>query len=223
MAINYSKNFTFSGREASYRARNTETNRTVGIEIMRGREQPRFDIAAGHPLLDNYYEPSVFGDGPQGEMFHSIKPKFYSMFADRSMRVPAMKLAMRAVMDHPGIVPSNDLSKHSAPLVRRAVEMGVVPLPPGYTDASQITRVNTAGFMEESSDYDFAHMLSDTEMGEANAAMRAALKRGKGQPLPHPKPLGMQFQPQLPIFEQPPDPTNEFSRRDARRDARGGW
>lgn len=214
MTITYSKKFekysNYKPQEVHYRARDEKTNRGVHISVKQGWEQPNFRLENGEDGWDSFDEGTVFKNGPQGEMFNYEAPSFYSMFADESMRIPAMKLAMRAVMDHPGIVPSSDLSRHSAPLVRRAVEMGVVPLPRGLHSVEEIGVTNNHRLSDEHAFEDYKYPISDMEMGKATTEIRKALQRDK----PRPKPLSTsQFQPQLPIFEQPDPP---FIHRPAR-------
>lgn len=217
MGINYSKVDYPMYRERAYQARNTENDRAVNIAIRRGVERPHFgwDRETEDDFIRNAYGGiGSPGEMKQGEMFDYEPPEFYSMFSDPSMRIPAMKLAMRAVMDHPGIVPATDLSAHSAPLVRRAIRMGVVSLPQGYSNVDQIRQTNGMHFNDVIEQDDHRDAIPDIDMKAANHLMREKLRESK----PRTKPLSTsQFQPQLPIFEQPPDPTvSEFSRRAAR-------
>lgn len=200
MGIKYSKarRSLFTGQE--YRAFDEDTGAAVTLYVDPAEEIPHTDD-----------DESVFRDGPQGQLFQHIPPKLETLIAHRDMQVPAMNLAMRAVMDHPGIRPSDNLSRHSAPLVRRAVQMGVMQPPKGIDNVDDIEATNNLTFdgWQPPQYKGLAMPFTDEEMGEANRTLREYLKKSRNRGKPRRRPmehLGVQFQQQLPIFEQPTHP-----------------
>lgn len=161
-------------RVSSYRARDPRTQAVADIEIEHGWE---FPLA----------EPK-FNEDQQGYFFGNIPPHFSYLQSDPRVTGPAMRLAMRALMDHPGATPSNSLSVHSAPLVRKAVGLGLVK-PPSHNES--IEPNNSIGKEIRLLGYDLDEEIPRHRMEEARLATKNAF-RGK-------KPLNeVQFGGQIP-------------------------
>lgn len=213
MAIRYSKQVLLpdssrspmagraGGGDAHYLARNTKTDQSAALSITLAKNHPTYN-AIEDDDLEEYYDPRiVFDEGEdtgtnQGSLFLRTVPTFDTFFSDPSMRGPAMKLAARALLDNPGVVPSNSLSKHSAPLVRRAAEMGVVSLPSDYDDPSEIEVTNNYTLTPRHTREDYKREIPDIDMHEAKMFLRDTL-RGHREPS---KPLNTQQFQQLSLF-----------------------
>lgn len=172
------------------------------IIVIPSRESPKFNSNGDN--VNPYESDQVLGEGEslQGELFDHQPARISFLRADPSMKVPAMNLLAKAMLDHPSAVADYDLSEHSSKLVKRGMEMGAVNPHPRNINATITNNMDIEPYDVFIPGRLGGREIPDIEMKQAKAHLRSILR-----PSGRPSPLStMQFQPQLPIFEQPPKP-----------------
>lgn len=174
-----------------YRVRDNDTKAAVDISVHGAQEVPTIqygspDEYAYNELKRHYqynedgkplgYAVTTLEPLEQGRMFRHVPAKFDHFNADPSMKIPAMTLAMRAVMDHPGIEPSGNLSSHSAKLVRKAVDLGVVNAPPSNR---RIMAYNGIEFGPNKNNFDLNIEIPDQDVQRARHQVRSLIRPPK--------------------------------------------
>lgn len=124
------------------------------------------------------------GKHTQLSMLHHRPAEFSSFFADPSMRIPAMTLAARALIDHPGIVAAESLSPYSSRLVHKGMELGVVE---GHPDNPAAEVTNSIGMIDREivrppGGWSHANIIPDTDIREAKNFLRSRLRSQKEKP-----------------------------------------
>lgn len=166
------------------------------VTVNAPREYPKWDFSED-PNGKQFHisdTPQVLSEGQsiQGELFHNKPAKIRYLEADPSMRITAMNLVAKAMLDHPDAVADSDLSKHSSRLVKKGMKLGAItPNPENAT--AQVTNDMQ---LDHYYNYKFPGMsdIPDIEMKQAKAHLRSIIRP------PRPKPLNStQFQ-QLTLF-----------------------
>lgn len=163
------------------------------VEVTRGGEQPYFNFKE-HPSTGG-----VYSDSAPSELFHNTPHHISNIEADASMRMPAMTLVSRAILDYPGLAHGFSMTRQAAPLAKKAIDKGLLSSNPS-NPTLRINTVRSTRKFSNRSDPEYRDKLPASDLQQARNYMRASLGRKSN------KLSTAQFQPQLPIFQQPPVP-----------------
>lgn len=122
------------------------------------------------------------GHHTQLSMLHGKPAEFYAFSADPSMRIPAMTLAARAVLDHPGIVAADDLSAHSSRLVHKGMELGIIEGHPNNPAADITNEIGFDSLVNFKPAAGLTDKIPDIEIKEAKNFLRTQLRAGREKP-----------------------------------------
>lgn len=163
------------------------------VEVTRGKQVPTFNFDRNPSTGIDH------GADNPSELFYNIPSEISNIQADSSMRLPAMTLVSRAMLDHPGLVPGSSVTRQAAPLAKKAIDKGLLSPNPAnpQTEVRSSRPTRRYSNREESA---WANELPAADVQRARGYMRASLGRKSN------KLSTAQFQPQLPIFQQPPVP-----------------
>jgi hypothetical protein len=207
-----------TARKVSFRARASTHNKdqpgypTVDVELRKGHEEPTYAVDdteqpprlyernSWDPERGIYPLPHTSPQGQQGRMFAHVPPKIDWAISDPAMRVAVptvMALALHEGQKTGKVQADSDLSKYSAPLVRRAVSAGVVD-PPKENPNVKVT--NDIGQYEVPNNYSWESQhgwetykpVASEDLTQARDTVRSVL-RGRKEKTPSPRLNGAQF------------------------------